>query len=196
VAVWRLCGSSAGFASVCPCVHVLYMCCTCAAPSQTKVIPNNENPTWNEEFDFVVDNAVRTAAGTCTAYYHTVLLRHRTAVPHCCDPWSDSRGIVYRYMLQQAPCSARNHSVPPAQQSLRTGSASRGHTATALTRLCAWCQSPHVPPALLPSHLTQAEQGLSLVLKDDDLLGASTEGVAVVPLQGAGGCAQERLRDL
>lgn len=127
----------------------VYICCTCAAPSQTKVIPNNESPTWNEEFDFVVDNAVRTAAGTCTAYYHTVLLRHRTAVPHCCDPWSDSRGIVYRYMLQQAPCSARNHSVPPAQQSLRTGSAARGHTATALTRLGAWCQSPLVPPALL-----------------------------------------------
>lgn len=25
---------------------------------QTKVIPNNENPVWNEEFDFVIDSPV------------------------------------------------------------------------------------------------------------------------------------------
>ncbi|EFN53537.1 hypothetical protein CHLNCDRAFT_136649 [Chlorella variabilis] len=64
-------------------------------PLKTKVIPNNENPAWNEEFDFVVD--------------------------------------------------------------------------------------------------TPKQQGLSLVLKDDDLLGASTEGVAVVPLDGSEFMAKPRV---
>jgi hypothetical protein len=51
-----------------------------------------------------------------------------------------------------------------------------------------WRPSPTAasrPPARFP--LLQKEQGLSLVLKDDDLVGASTEGVAVVRLEDAGG---------
>jgi hypothetical protein len=34
------------------------MCCF-SFPPQTKVIPNNENPVWNEEFEFVIDSPVR-----------------------------------------------------------------------------------------------------------------------------------------